>query len=137
MHAMSITLKKVAYWASTGIILFLLAWAAASYHVIHETQAGFFKAFGYPTYLVYPLAYLKITAILVIVSHRYNDLRDMVYAAYFLNMILALVGHVLYGDFFGHAVVGLVSIPVSYLLGNQVRGRPAHNFFGRWTGASA
>lgn len=127
------TFTKVAYWLSTGIILFLLTWAAISYHVIHDTQAGYFEAFGYPTYLVYPLAWLKIVAILVIVTHRYNDLRDMVYAAYFLNMILALVGHIIYGDFFGHALVGLVLMPISYLLGNKVRGRPKKNFLGRWT----
>lgn len=130
---MNTQFKKIAYWGSTGIILFLLTWAAGSYHFIHDTQAGYFAAFGYPTYLVYPLAWLKIIAILVIVSHRYSDLRDMVYAAYFLNMILALVGHVIYGDFYGHALVGLFLLPVSYLLGNQVRGRPEKNIFGQWT----
>lgn len=130
---MKTKLKTVSYWAATGIILFLLTWAAGSYHFIHEVQAGYFEAFGYPTYLVYPLAWLKIIAILVIISHKYNDLRDMVYAAYFLNMVLALVGHVIYGDFFGHALVGLILLPISYLLGNQVRGRPEKNFFGKWT----
>jgi predicted signal transduction protein with EAL and GGDEF domain len=127
--------NKVLYWLSTGIVLFLLSWAAISYHVIHDTQAGFFEAFGYPTYLVYPLAWLKIVAVLVIVSHRYNDLRDMVYAAYFLNMTLALVGHIQYGDFYGHALVGMFVLPISYLLGNKVRGMPPKVFFGRWTKA--
>lgn len=126
-------LTKILYWVSTGIVLFLLTWAAASYHIIHDTQAGYFTAFGYPTYLVYPLAYLKIAAILIIVTHRYNDLRDMAYAAYFINMAMALVGHIIYGDFFGHALVGMLVIPVSYLLGNKVRGRPQRNLFGRWT----
>ncbi len=130
---MNTKFKKITYWGATGIILFLLTWAAGSYHFIHDTQAGFFEAFGYPRYLVYPLAWLKIIAIFVIVSHRYSDLRDMVYAAYFLNMILALVGHIVYGDFYGHALVGLFLLPISYLLGNQVRGRPTRNFFGRWT----
>ncbi len=126
-------LKVFAYWFSTAIVLFLLGFAAVTYHVIHEQQAGFFTAFGYPEYLVYPLAYLKIVAFLVIVTHRYNDLRDMVYAAYFLNMVLALVGHINYGDFYGHALVGLIALPISYLLGNQVRGIPKKNLFGRWT----
>jgi len=125
--------KKILYWFTTAIVLFLLTVAAVTYHVIHDTQAQFFEAFGYPTYLVYPLAWLKIIAIIVIISHRYNDLRDMVYAAYFINMILALVGHLIYGDFFAHALAGLVALPISYLLGNQVRGRPTRNFFGRWT----
>lgn len=125
--------KKIAYWLSTGILLFLLSFAVVSYVLMYERQAGFFEAFGYPTYLVYPLAFLKLIAVLVIISHRYNDLRDMVYAAYFFNMIMALAGHVVYGDFFGHALVGLIMLPLSYLLGNQVRGRPKRNFFGRWT----
>ncbi len=125
--------KKILYWFSTAILLFLLSWAVGSYVLIHDVQAGYFEAFGYPTYLVYPLALLKFVAVLVIVSHRYNDLRDMVYAAYFFNMILALVGHVIFGDFFGHALIGLILLPISYLLGNQVRGKPKHTFFGRWT----
>lgn len=128
---------KLAYWLATGVTIFLLGWAGISYFVIHDTQAGFFEAFGYPTYLVYPLAILKITAIVVILAHRWNDLRDMVYAAYFINMAMALVGHILYGDFFGHAVVGMIAVPVSYLLGNQVRGMPGGNFFGRWTHITA
>lgn len=127
------TTIKVIYWFSTAILLFLLSWAAGSYIIIHDTQAGFFEAFGYPTYLVYPLALLKLIAVAVIVSHKFNDLRDMAYSAYFFNMLLALVGHMMYGDFYGHALVGLVLLPVSYLLGNQVRGRPNANFFGRWT----
>lgn len=128
-------IKKAVYWISTGIVLFLMIWAAVSYVVIHDTQAGFFEAFGYPTYLVYPLAVLKAIGAIVIITHRYNDLRDMVYAAYFLNMLLALVGHIIYGDFFGHAVIGAICLPISYLLGNKVRGRATRNFFGRWTDA--
>ena len=126
-------MKKTAYWISTGLILFLLSWSAITYHVIHDHQAQFFEAFGYPTYLVYPLAWLKVVAIVVIISHRHNDLRDMVYAAYFFNMLMALVGHILLGDVFAHALIGMLLLPVSYLLGNQVRGRPSRNFFGRWT----
>ena len=125
--------KKITYWVSTGVILLLLAWAVFSYHFLHVEAANFFEIFGYPTYLVYPLAWLKLVAIIVIVTHRYNDLRDMVYAAYFINMAMALTSHILYGDFYGHALVGLICLPISYLLGNQVRLRPSKNFFGKWT----
>jgi len=127
------TTMKIIYWTATGIILFLLSWSFVFYHLLYDRAAGFFEAFGYPTYLVYPLAYLKLVAILVIVTHRYNDLRDMVYAAYFVNMIIALVGHIVYGDFFGHAIIGAIALVVSYLLGNNVRGLPSKDFFGRFT----
>jgi len=125
--------KKIAYWVSTSFLLFILCWSAFSYHFLHDEAARFFENFGYPTYLVYPLAWLKIIAIFVIVTHRYNDLRDMVYAAYFFNMVLALMGHVFYGDFYGHAILGMICLPISYLLGNQVRNRASRNFFGKWT----
>ena len=96
-------------------------------------MAAFFIKFGYPTYLIYPLAWLKVLTAAIIITHRYNDLRDMAYAAYFLNMVMALVAHLLYGDFFLHALVGVLLLPISYLLGNKVRGRPPKDFFGRWT----
>ncbi len=125
--------EKILYWIATSVLVVLLSASIITYHAMYDRQAAFFEAFGYPTYLVYPLAYLKLVALLVILSHRYNDLRDMVYAAYFLNMIVALVGHVIYGDFYGHAVAGMIALPISYLLGNRVRGRPRRDFFGRFT----
>ena len=123
----------VIYWLATLVVLLLLGFAAVMYLTNYEAAAGFFTHLGYPTYLVYPLATLKIIALLIIVIHRYNDLRDMAYAAYFINMIMALVGHQQAGDGYVHAAVGAAALIVSYLLGNRVRGRPSRNFFGRWT----
>lgn len=125
---------KVVYWLSTAVVLFLLGFAVVMYHANNAAISDYFLALGYPSYLVYPLAYAKVLAILIIVTHRYNDLRDMVYAAYLINIVLAFVAHIEYGDSFVHAAIGLVAVIISYLLGNRVRGRPSHNFFGRFTG---
>lgn len=127
----------ISYWIATGIVLFLLGWSFISYHWLYETATRYFAAFGYPTYLVYPLAYLKLLAAVIIVTHRFNDLRDMVYAAYFINIMLALVSHLVYGDFYLHALVGAIAVVVSYLLGNRVRGRPSADFFGKFTNSTA
>ncbi len=126
-------LQQAVFWLATAYVLFLLGFSVWAYHVKHEMIAGYFSALGYPTYLVYPLAYLKLLTILIIVSHRYNDLRDMAYAAYFINMIMALVGHLSYGDSYLHAMLGGVCVVTSYLLGNKVRGKPKRNFFGKFT----
>ncbi|MEP3050831.1 MAG: DoxX family protein [Erythrobacter sp.] len=122
--------KMVIYWLATAIVLLLLGYAAYFYFSAYSVAAAYFENLGYPTYIVYPLATLKIIAAVVIVTHRYNDLRDMAYAAYFINMIMALVAHQLAGDDITHAVVGAVCVVISYLLGNQVRGRPSRNLFG-------
>jgi hypothetical protein len=126
-------LQNAVFWLATGYVLFLLGFSVWVYHVRHEMITAFFSALGYPEYLVYPLAYAKLLVIVIIVSHRYNDLRDMAYAAYFINMVMALVGHVVYGDSYLHASLGAMCLAISYLLGNKVRGRPENDFFARFT----
>lgn len=126
-------LQAVAFWLTTAYVLFLLCFSVWAYHANHDNISGFFSALGYPTYLVYPLAYMKLLVILVIITHRYNDLRDMAYAAYFVNMMMALVGHAVHGDSYLHAAIGGTCLAISYLLGNKVRGRPQRNFFGKFT----
>ncbi|MFT6408635.1 MAG: hypothetical protein ACJAQ6_002055 [Arenicella sp.] len=128
-------LQKVVFYLTTGYVLFLLGFSVWVYHAKHQMIVGFFTELGYPGYLVYPLAYLKLLVMVIIVSHRYNDLRDMAYAAYFINMMMALVGHVIYGDSYLHAAIGAACIVISYLLGNRVRGRPTKNLFGQFTEA--
>lgn len=123
----------ILYWLATAIVLALLGFAAFMYLTNYEAAAGFFERLGHPTYLVYPLAALKIITFLVILTHRYNDLRDMAYAAYFFNMIMALVAHQQAGDGYMHAAIGAAALIVSYLLGNHVRGRPGRIFFGWFT----
>ncbi len=127
--------KSIVYWLATAYLLFLLGFSVWAYHAKHEMIASYFSALGYPEYLVYPLAYLKALVVLIVVSHRYNDLRDMAYAAYFINMMMALVGHVVYGDSYSHAALGGTCLLISYLLGNSVRGKPKRNFFGKFTGS--
>ena len=51
------------------------------------------------------------------------------YGAYYLNMILAFVVHILGDGFWYHAALGLIAVPVSYIYSNQVRGRPPKDSF--------
>ena len=58
---------KAIYWIATGYMLFLMMVSVVNYHLFHERMAGAFSSFGYPTYLVYPLAYLKLIGV---IKHR-------------------------------------------------------------------
>ncbi len=122
-------LEKMLYWIATLIMAALMLMAIIGYHLQYETMSGFFEAFGYPTYIVYPLAYLKAGALLAIISNRYRNLKDIAYGAYFLNMVLATAAHLMAGDMPVHAFAGLVAIPVSYALSNRVRGEPKRDLF--------
>lgn len=122
--------EKIIYWLATGLVLFALSWSFITYHVMHDFQSTWFERFGYPTYLVYPLAWLKLIAIIVIVMNRWNNLKEMVYGAYFINMMMATAGHLLDDHHPWHAYVGLIAVPVSYIYSNRVRGRPQRDFPG-------
>lgn len=126
---MAALIEKILYWLATLIMFALMAMAIFGYHAQHEVMAGFFKKFGYPTYIVYPLAYLKLTALLVILINRWRNLKDIAYGAYFINMGLATAAHLLAGDIPVHAYAGLIAIPVSYILSNRVRGEPKRDAF--------
>lgn len=122
-------LEAIIYWIATLLMFALMLMAIIGYHLQHDVMSGFFKAFGYPTYIVYPLAYLKLGALLAILTNRYGNLKDIAYGAYFINMILATAAHVGAGDTPIHAYVGLVAIFISYFLSNRVRGRPKRDAF--------
>ena len=119
--------EKVLYWAATGLILFLMLAAIINYHISHENMEEIFTKYGYPTYIIYPLAYLKLIAVIIIVSNRYNNLKEMVYGAYFINMVAATAAHLSVGDIPYHAFVGLTMIPLSYYYSNKVRGHPEND----------
>ena len=124
--------EKVLYWSATGYMLLLMMMSVVSYHINHDGMAMMFVAFGYPAYLVYPLAYLKLIGVIVVITNRYNNLKEWVYATYYINMILAFVVHVVAENFYWHAVLGLICVPISYIYSNKVRGRPSRNLFDLW-----
>jgi len=122
-------LQKILYWLSTGVIFLLLGWSVFGYVFLHDMMAGFFIKFGYPTYIIYPLAGLKLLALLILITNKYNNLKEMVYGAYFINMLLATSAHMSVGDTPYHAYLGLIALITSYALSNKVRGKPVKNLF--------
>lgn len=116
--------EKVIYWIATGYMLFAMLWSVVTYHVLNETITDLFIQYNYPTYIIYPLAYLKLIGAIVIITNHYADLKEWVYATYYINMILAFFAHFVAQDMYWHAVLGLILVPVSYLYSNKVRGVP-------------
>ncbi|PCI59784.1 MAG: hypothetical protein COB37_10835 [Kordiimonadales bacterium] len=121
--------ERIIYWIATSLMLGLMAFAIVIYPLQYESITAHFEELGYSSYLVYPLAFLKLTAFIVIITNRYRNLKDIAYGAYFLNMVMATAAYLTLGANPVHAYVGLVVIPVSYILSNRVRGEPTRNLF--------
>jgi len=113
--------NKIIYWAATGLLSALLLMSAGLYVFNNSEVQGMFSNFGYPTYIIYPLAVLKIAAVGVLVTQKQSKIKEWVYSALFFEFILAFFAHVMIGD--GEqmgAIIATILLLVSYFFGNKV-----------------
>ena len=112
---------KILYWASTGLLSILLLMSAGMYVFDHAEIMKMFTAFGYPTYIIYPLALAKIAAIVVLLSQKQAVIKEWAYSALFFDFILAFFAHYMIGD--GEqigAVIAIILLVTSYLTGRKL-----------------
>jgi len=114
---------KWVYWISTGLVAFVYLGGAAFYISMHDTVAGMYEGLlHYPTYIIWPLAILKIVAGVVILWRPKAMITDWAYGAMFWHLALAASAHMSVGDpGWPPAVVAEVLLVVSWLTANRVR----------------
>lgn len=114
--------QKLIYWIATGLLTVLVLFSAGMYFFNHAEIVKAFSVLGFPTYIIYPLATLKILGLLVILGNIGDNLKEWAYAGFFFNFMLAFFAHVTIGDgeHYG-ALMALVFLLVSYFLGKRVR----------------
>tara|TARA_B110000285_G_scaffold148750_1_gene166009 strand:+ start:3200 stop:3556 length:357 start_codon:yes stop_codon:yes gene_type:complete len=106
---------KIAYLVSTGLITALMLMSAGMYLFNHEEVSGMFTLFGYPTYIIYPLATAKILGLVAIWGLPFKSLKEWAYAGFFFGLLLAVGAHLGIGDG-GHfpALIAIVLLLISY-----------------------
>tara|TARA_R110002049_G_scaffold85780_9_gene218134 strand:+ start:418 stop:774 length:357 start_codon:yes stop_codon:yes gene_type:complete len=114
--------KQIVYWISTAVLCGIFLYSALMYFTKTEMVKGFFKSFNYPTYIVIPLATLKILGVAMILWRQSKWLTEWAYAGFFIDLVLATAAH----HYAGHGVVGfslygLITIFPSYFLGKYIR----------------
>lgn len=108
-------MKKKIYWISTRLLSLLMLMSAGMYIFDHDTIAEFFTGFGYPTYIIYPLAIAKILGVIAILTRKSEVLKEWAYAGFFFDFLLAFQAHINAEDgSFGLPIVALVLLIVSY-----------------------
>lgn len=87
------------------------------YFFNHQVAVDAFILYGFPTYIIYPLGVAKVLGLLAIWTKKSEFLKNLAYAGFFYNGILALAAHMMVGEPFSgyvHAVVFLGAVIVSY-----------------------
>jgi len=113
--------NKIIYWVATGLLSAMILMSAGMYFFNHAEVAATFEKLGYPSYLVYPLAVVKLLGIVAILTKKSAVLKEWAYAGFFFDFVLAFFAHVSIGDGeqFG-AVIALILLAVSYTFDKMV-----------------
>lgn len=112
---------KIIYWSATGLLGAMLFMSAGMYIFNNAMIQELFIKFGYPTYIIYPLAIAKITAVVVLITQKKSALTEWVYSALFFEFVLAFFAHYMIGD--GEqmgAVIAMVLLVVSYIYNKKL-----------------
>lgn len=112
---------KISYWATTGLLSALFLFSAGMYFFNYDHVSAEFIKLGHPTYIVYPLAVLKIIAVVVLLSQKQSSIKDWVYSALFFDALLAFAAHTHVQDGEqGAALIGMVLVLSSFFLGKKL-----------------
>ncbi len=112
---------KIIYYIATGLLTLLMLFSTSMYLFNHEEVKEMFIGFGYPTYIIYPLAAAKLLGLLAIWNPKFNAIKEWAYAGFFFDLVLAFFAHYMIGD--GNqtgAILGMVFLIVSYVYKNKL-----------------
>jgi uncharacterized membrane protein YphA (DoxX/SURF4 family) len=115
-------IKQIVYWLSTAILSAIFLYSAFMYFTKTDMIKGYFESFNYPTYIVIPLAVLKLLGIAIILWRPSKWFTEWAYAGFFFDLVLATAAHQYAGHgIIGFSLFGLVAIFPSYFLGKYIR----------------
>jgi len=106
---------KLIYYISTGLLTALTAFSAGMYFFNYTHVSEEFVKLGFPTYIIYPLAILKILGLVAIWTKKSRTLKEWAYAGFLFDFILAGAAHISVGDGeFGGAILATILLLTSY-----------------------
>ncbi len=112
---------KIIYYVATGLLTLLMLFSVGMYFFNHEEVAGMFTSFGYPTYIIYPLAVAKLVGLFALWNPNFKAIKEWAYAGFFFDFILAFFAHYMIGDGSqGGAIVAMVLLIVSYIYSKKI-----------------
>lgn len=113
---------RIIYYGSTGLLTLLMLFSAGMYILNNNAVQEMFTSFGYPTYIIYPLAVAKLLGLFAIWNPKLNALKEWAYVGFFFDFVLAFFAHKMIND--GEeigAIIALVLLIVSYSFSKRIK----------------
>ena len=112
---------KFIYWGVTGLLTALMLMSAGMYFLQHDFVSETFTKLGFPTYIIYPLAILKILGLIAIWTKKSPMLKEWAYAGFFFDFLLALSAHININDGeYLPSAIAIVLLLVSYFFEKRI-----------------
>lgn len=113
--------NKIIYWVATVILVLVFSFSAGMYLLNYEMASGFFVHLGFPTWLIYPLAILKILGMLAILTRKSIFLKELAYAGFLFDAILAFTSHTIAQDGGSTmSIIAIVAVVISWIYDRKV-----------------
>ncbi|WP_027126878.1 DoxX family protein [Gelidibacter mesophilus] len=113
--------NRIVYYVSTGLLTLLVLFSSGMYIFNYDDVSVTFTSFGYPTYLIYPYAIIKLLGLVALWVPNLKLVKEWAYAGFFFAFILAFFAHFMIGD--GEqisAVIAMVLLIVSYIFSKKL-----------------
>ena len=111
------------YWAATILMSFMFVAGGLMYFFQYEHPHGHFINLGFPVWLIYPLAVLKILGVIAILTKKSNFLKELAYAGFLYDVLLAFVAHDIIEDGeYMPALIAFIIISISWIYDRKVFG---------------
>ncbi len=98
-----------------------MLYSAAMYFLNTEMVKDFFTSFGYPEYIVIPLAVAKVLGVGMILWRKNNWLTEWAYAGFAIDIVLAFFAHYMAGQSLTLTLIAMIVLLTSYFFGKEVR----------------
>lgn len=99
MTAVSPTSRvRLFYRIATGLLALQMLLGASMYLIAHDVASESFTHLGFPTWLIVPLAVAKLLGVAAVLIGKSRLLKDLAYAGFFYNTLLAVLAHLAAGD---------------------------------------
>lgn len=114
---------KIGYIIGTALLSALMIFSASMYFFQHENVAGMFESYGFPTWIIYPLAVAKILGLIALWVSKNKTIQHFAYAGFLFNLLLAFGAHAGIGEGpegWAGAAMGLLFWTLSFLFAKKI-----------------
>lgn len=105
---------------STILLFGMLILTGVLYIVYYDALVAYFISYGYPIYLIYPLAIAKIIGSIVILYKKNTFLKELAYAGFFFNFILAFFAHAMIDEIDPFPTIFMILLLISYFTDKKI-----------------